>query len=81
MSFEWPLALVALLAVPLLLAVYVRYERRRLTAAARFTNPGLLPNLVDSSSVDVGGSDPVTAYHRRAAPCARIKHLVTCRSQ
>src|SRR5437762_633215 len=23
----------------------------------------------------------VTAYHRRAAPCARIKHLVTCRSQ
>jgi hypothetical protein len=25
--------------------------------------------------------DPVTAYHRRAASCARIKHLVTCRSQ
>jgi hypothetical protein len=25
--------------------------------------------------------DPVTAYHRRAAPCTRIKHLVTCRSQ
>jgi hypothetical protein len=25
--------------------------------------------------------DPVTAYHRRAAPCARIIHLVTCRSQ
>jgi hypothetical protein len=42
----------------------------------------LLPNLVDrASSVYVGGSDPVTAYQRRAAPCARIKHLVTCRSQ
>jgi hypothetical protein len=25
--------------------------------------------------------DPVTAYHYWAAPCARIKHLVTCRSQ
>jgi hypothetical protein len=23
----------------------------------------------------------VTAYHRRAAPCMRIKHLFTCRSQ
>ena len=36
---------------------------------------------VSASSVAVGGSDPVTAYHRRAAPCARIIHLVTCRSQ
>jgi hypothetical protein len=26
-------------------------------------------------------NDPVTAYHHPAAPCARIKHLVTCRSQ
>ncbi len=48
MSFESPFALVALLAVPLLLAAYVRYERRRMTGAARFTNPGLLPNLVDA---------------------------------
>jgi hypothetical protein len=30
------------------------------------------------SSVDV---DPATVYHRRAVPCARIKQLVTCRSQ
>jgi hypothetical protein len=25
--------------------------------------------------------DPVIDYHRQAAPCARIKQLVTCRSQ
>jgi len=25
--------------------------------------------------------DAVPAYHRRAVPCTRIKHLVTCRSQ
>src|SRR6266851_9413108 len=29
----------------------------------------------------ISAVDPVTAYHRRAAPCARIIHLVTCRSQ
>jgi len=47
-SFEWPLVLVALLLVPLLVAAYVRHERRRTSDAARFTNPGLLPNLVDA---------------------------------
>ncbi|HEX6663000.1 MAG TPA: VWA domain-containing protein [Gaiellaceae bacterium] len=49
MSFEWPLALIGLAAVPLLVALYVRRERRRTTAAARLTSPGLLPNLVDAS--------------------------------
>jgi len=48
MSFESPWVLFALVAVPLLVAAYVRHERRRTTAAARFTNPALLPNLVDA---------------------------------
>jgi hypothetical protein len=34
-----------------------------------------------ASSMDVGGSIPITAYHRRAASCARIKHAVTRRLQ
>jgi Ca-activated chloride channel family protein len=49
LSFEWPLALLALPAVPLLVALYVRHERRRTVFAARFGNPALLPNLVDRS--------------------------------
>jgi Ca-activated chloride channel homolog len=48
-TFEWPLALVGLVVVPVLLAWYVVRERRRATFAARFTTPGLLPNLVDAS--------------------------------
>lgn len=47
MSFEWPLALLGLLAVPLLVALYVSHERRRAAFAARFGNPALLPNVVD----------------------------------
>jgi Ca-activated chloride channel family protein len=49
MSFQWPLALVALVIVPALVAAYVIRERRREQDAARFTTPALLPNLVDSS--------------------------------
>lgn len=49
MTFEWPLALVGLVVVPLLVALYVLRERRRNDYAARFTTPTLLPNLVDSS--------------------------------
>lgn len=49
MSFEWPLALLGLVVVPLLAAAYVLRERRRTDFAARFTTPGLLPNLVDAS--------------------------------
>jgi Ca-activated chloride channel family protein len=48
MSFEWPLALLGLLVVPLLVAAYAARERRRDAYAARFTTPGLLPNLVDA---------------------------------
>jgi Ca-activated chloride channel family protein len=49
MSFEWPLALIGLVAVPGLAVLYVIRERRREDYAARFTTPALLPNLVDSA--------------------------------
>jgi Ca-activated chloride channel family protein len=49
MSFEWPLALVGLVGVPLIVALYVLRERRRSDFAARFTSPALLPNLVDAA--------------------------------
>jgi Ca-activated chloride channel homolog len=48
-TFEWPLALVGLVVVPILIALYVWRERRRTGYASRFTTPGLLPNLVDAS--------------------------------
>jgi Ca-activated chloride channel family protein len=46
-SFEWPIALLGLLLVPLVVALFVLRERRRTSFAARFTNPDLLPNVVD----------------------------------
>lgn len=49
MSFDWPVALLGLLVVPLLVLAYVLRERRRARFASRFTNPALLPNLVGSS--------------------------------
>jgi len=49
MSFEWPLALLGLIVVPALVALYVIRERRRSEYAARFTTPALLPNLVDEA--------------------------------
>ena len=47
MSFGWPLALIALALVPVLLALYIWHDRRRERVAARFANPGLLPNVID----------------------------------
>jgi len=49
MSFASPAVLVALLAVPLVVAVYVVGNRTRMRYAKRFTNPDLLPNVVDRS--------------------------------
>jgi Ca-activated chloride channel family protein len=46
-SFDWPVALLALLVVPVLVALYVIRERRRTAFAAGFANPALLPNVVD----------------------------------
>jgi Ca-activated chloride channel family protein len=48
-TFEWPLALVGLLVVPILVGLYLWRDRRRTEYAERFTTPGLLPNLVDAS--------------------------------
>jgi Ca-activated chloride channel family protein len=45
-SFEWPLALLALAAVPGLVALYVHRDSSRATRAAPFVNPALAPNLV-----------------------------------
>jgi Ca-activated chloride channel homolog len=47
MTFDWPVALLALVLVPALIALYVVRERRRTAFAAGFTNPALLPNVVD----------------------------------
>ena len=46
MSFDWPVALLALLVVPLAVGAYVVVDRRRARAAARFARPALLPNVV-----------------------------------
>ena len=46
MSFGWPIALVALLALPLLVVLYVWSERRRVRAQEAFGNPALLDNVV-----------------------------------
>jgi Ca-activated chloride channel family protein len=47
MSFGSPLYLLALLAVPVAVALYVVHYRRRFRVAARFSSPSLLPNVVD----------------------------------
>ena len=47
MSFASPTALLALLLVPLAVAGYVWFQRRRAAEAARFVQPALLPNVVD----------------------------------
>ena len=47
MSFDWPVALLALLLLPLLVVLYIVRERRRTAFAAGFGNPALLPNVVD----------------------------------
>jgi Ca-activated chloride channel homolog len=48
-TFGSPLALLGLLAVPVLLVLYVLVGRRHRRAAGRFANPALVPNLVSSS--------------------------------
>ena len=49
MSFASPAVLVALLAVPLVIIVYLIGHRSRTRHASKFTNPALLPNVVDRS--------------------------------
>jgi Ca-activated chloride channel family protein len=47
MSFASPIALWALVLVPLAVAAYLWLERRRVRESASFVMPGLLPNVVD----------------------------------
>ena len=49
MTFAWPLALVGLIAIPILAGLYVLAARRRRRGAERFANPALVPNLVSAS--------------------------------
>ena len=49
MTFAWPLALVGLIAIPILAALYVLAARRRRRGAERFANPALVPNLVSAT--------------------------------
>lgn len=49
MSFQSPLALIALVLLPVLVGLYIVRERRRQSYATRFTAPALLPNLVDAA--------------------------------
>jgi Ca-activated chloride channel homolog len=49
MSFSQPLALVALVVIPLLIALYYARERRQLRFASRWGNTALLPNVIDRS--------------------------------
>jgi Ca-activated chloride channel homolog len=47
MSFASPFTLIALLLVPLAAAAYAGFNRRRIRFAERFTNPAMLPNVID----------------------------------
>jgi Ca-activated chloride channel family protein len=47
MSFSSPSYLLALLAVPVAIAVYVVHYRQRSRVAAKFASPALMPNVVD----------------------------------
>ncbi len=49
MRFDWPLALVGLALLPVLVALYVDRDRRRVASQSSFGNPDLIPNVVDRS--------------------------------
>ena len=49
MRFDWPIALAALAALPILVAVYIDRDWRRVASQAEFGNPDLIPNVVDRS--------------------------------
>ncbi len=50
MSFAAPLLLLALLAVPVIVFLYIWYERKREERAAAWASPALVPNLVERPS-------------------------------
>jgi Ca-activated chloride channel family protein len=49
LSFASPFLLLALLAIPVVVAAYVLLERRRARRAEAWATPGLLPNMIGSS--------------------------------
>ena len=49
MTFEWPLGLLALLVLPLALLLYVLARRRESRYAVRFSNVGVLAQVVEAS--------------------------------
>jgi Ca-activated chloride channel family protein len=58
--FDWPLALVALAVLPVLVALYLDRDRRRVASQASFGNPYLLPNIVDRSPGRLRYLPPIT---------------------
>ena len=46
MSFDWPIGLLALVALPVAVGAYFALDRRRAGDAARFSTPALFPNVV-----------------------------------
>jgi len=58
--FDWPLALVALAVLPVLVALYLDRDRRRVASQASFGNPDLLPNIVDRSPGRLRYLPPIT---------------------
>jgi Ca-activated chloride channel family protein len=48
-TFDWPIALAALAVLPILVALYIDRDRRRVASQASFGNPDLIPNVVDRS--------------------------------
>ena len=60
MRFDWPLALVALAVLPVLVALYIDRDRRRVASQAAFGNPDLLPNVVDRSPGRIRYLPPLT---------------------
>jgi Ca-activated chloride channel family protein len=60
MRFDWPLALVALAVLPVLVALYIDRDRRRVASQASFGNPNLIPNVVDRSPGRLRYLPPIT---------------------
>lgn len=60
MTFDWPLALIALALLPVLVALYIDRDRRRVASQSSFGNPNLLPNVVDRSPGRLRFLPPIT---------------------
>jgi Ca-activated chloride channel family protein len=66
-TFDWPLMLLTLLAVPLAVGGYVLLERRRERQSAAFANPALVPNLIGRSPGKLRHLPPALALLALAA--------------